>query len=267
MPVDFDEDDISGVIEETEQAAPTPSSFARRDQFTQQYEEVQSIDDQMSEVEKRLEMAQYYRMILNDTIFSDPSNVEIADRVEGEIREFVRGRMSLLVGVGEAPKKTEVVSPFSPAEELALRTIAQPDVVAALKALAAKVLKKPEILDAKPRVVAPEKPKAPVREPSLKKIVRTPAAPQQPTPGPRQQAPTAAPPSGKGRQQKRVLKKVQREDGSEGVVDVTPPAQPVGVKPFPTPVGRAAIEATAAQTARQQAMVAVANLDKQFSGK
>jgi hypothetical protein len=267
MPVDFDEDDISGAIESAEQPIypyPSPAAQARRDQIVQQYHEAQSIDDQMTEVEKRLEMAQYYRLVLNDTIFNDPPNVEVADRVEGEIREFVRSRMSLLVGVGEE-KKPETLSLFSDAEILSLRTIAQPDVVAALKALAAKVLKKPEILDAKPRVATPEKPKA-VREPTLKKIVRTPAA--QPT-QPRQQTPSPAAPvqGGRGRQQKRVLKKVLREDGSEGVVDVTPPAQPVGVKPFPTPVGRAAIEATAAQTARQQAMVAVANLDKQFSGK
>lgn len=261
MPVDFDEDDISGVIEETEQAAPSP---VRRGQVTQQYEEAQSIDDQMSEVEKRLEMAQYYRLVLNDTIFNDPPNVEVADRVESEIREFVRSRMSLLVGVGEE-KKPEVLSPFSDAETLALRTIAQPDVVAALKALAAKVLKKPAILDAKPlKTAAPEKPKV-VREPTLKKIVRT--TPAQQNPAPTQQRPQSPTPQGRGKQQKRVFKKVQREDGSEGVVDITPPAQPVGVKPFPTPVGRAAIEATAAQTARQQAMVAVANLDKQFSGK
>lgn len=262
MPVDFDEDDISGVIEETEQAAPAP---VRRDQFTQQYQEVQSIDDQMSEVEKRLEMAQYYRLVLNDTIFNDPPNVEIADRVEGEIREFVRSRMSLLVGVGEE-KKPEVLSPFSDAETLALRTIAQPDVIAALKALAAKVLKKPEILDAKPRTTAPEKPKGPPKEPTLKKIVRTAPQGQQPA-QPQQQQIQRPPPPGKGKQQKRVFKKVQRVDGTEGDLDVTPPAQPVGVKPFPTPVGKAAIEATAAQTARQQAMVAVANLDKQFSGK
>jgi len=71
----------------------------------------------------------------------------------------------------------------------------------------------------------------------------------------------------KGRQQKRVFRKVQREDGSEGVVDVTPQARPVGVTPIPTPVGKAAIEMTSAQTARQQAMVAVANLDKMFSGR
>jgi hypothetical protein len=225
-----------------------------------------SIDDQMSEVEKRLEMAQYYRLILNDTIFNEPANVEIADRVEGEIREFVRGRMSLLVGVGEE-KKPEVLSPFSDAETLALRTLAQPEVVSALKALAAKVLKKPEILDAKPRTATPEKPKV-VREPTLKKIIRpAPAAPQVQQEQIRRPPPTQPQPQRKGKQQGRVMKKVQRVDGTEGEVDVTPPAQPVGVKPFPTPVGKAAIEATAAQTARQQAMVAVANLDKQFSGK
>ncbi len=254
MPVDFDEDDISGAIEEAD--SPVPLRPAP------QYEEVQSIDDQMSEVEKRLEMAQYYRLVLNDSIFNDPPNPEIADRVENEIREFVRSRMSLLVGVGE--EKKEVQSPFSDAEVLALRTIAQPDVVSALKALAAKVLKKPQILDAKPLAPTTEKPKV-VREPTLKKIVRTPAQAAAPVPQQRQvQAPA---PAVRGRQQKRVMKKVQRVDGTMGEVDVTPPAQPVGIKPFPTPVGKAAIEATAATTARQQAMVAVANLDKQFSGK
>lgn len=261
MPVDFDEDDISGVIEETETASQAP--VRRQAQYTKA-DEAQSIDDQMSEVEKRLEMAQYYRLVLNDTIFNDPPNVEVADRVESEIRDFVRSRMSLLVGVGEE-KKAEVLSPFSDAETLALRTIAQPDVIAALKALAAKVLKKPEILDAKPRVAVPEKPKGPPREPTLKKIIRTPTA--QPVQGPRTVVPSPQAPSGRGKQQKRLYRKTVREDGTEGEVDITPPAQPVGVKPFPTPVGKAAIEATAAQTARQQAMVAVANLDKQFSGK
>jgi len=257
MPVDFDDDDISGVIEETESQVPS------RPQAHQA--SAQELDDQMSEVEKRLEMAQYYRLVLQDTIFNDPPNVEVADRVEGEIREFVRGRMALLVGVGEEKKAETPSSPFSDAEILALRTISQPEVVSALKALAAKVLKKPEILDAKPRSVAPEKPK-PAREPTLKKIVRnTPQGAQPAQPATRQ--PTAPAGPTKSRQQKRVYKKVTLADGSEGQVDVTPPAQPIGVKPFPTPVGKAAIETTAAQTARQQAMVAVANLEKQFTGK
>lgn len=257
MPVDFDETDVSGAIEEV--SLPRPVQNRTDDRF----------DDQMSEVEKRLEMAQYYRLVLNDTIFNDPPNPDIADRVENEIREFVRGRMSLLVGVGE--EKKEVQSPFSEAEVLALRTIAQPDVVSALKALAAKVLKKPQILDAKPLPAAPEKPKV-MREPTLKKILRKPpqeaaASASAPASKPRPAAaPTPAPPT-KGKQQKRVIKKVQRSDGTEGEVDVTPPAQPVGVKPIPTPVGKAAIESTAAVVARQQAMVAVAALDKQFSGK
>jgi hypothetical protein len=256
MPVDFDETDVSGAIEEV--SLPRLSPNRSDDRF----------DDQMSEVEKRLEMAQYYRLVLNDTIFNDPPNPDIADRVENEIREFVRGRMSLLVGVGE--EKKEVQSPFSEAEVLALRTIAQPDVVSALKALAAKVLKKPQILDAKPLPAAPEKPKV-MREPTLKKILRKPpqdSAASAPGPKATKPKPTAAPsPPVRGKQQKRVFKKVQRPDGTEGEVDVTPPAQPVGVKPIPTPVGKAAIEATAATIARQQAMVAVANLDKQFSGK
>jgi len=260
MPMDFDDDDISGVIDETEEESQAPV----RPQVQQT--SAQDLDDQMSEVEKRLEMAQYYRLVLQDTIFNDPPNVEVADRVEGEIREFVRSRMALLVGVGAAEKKPEpVVSQFTDAEVLAIRTLAQPEVVSALKALAAKVLKKPEILDAKP-LQAPAKPKAPAREPTLKKIVRpAPSVEAETTRTVR--SPAQAAPRGRGKKQEKVFKTVTTEDGREVKMDITPQAQPVGVKPFPTPVGKAAIENFSAQTARQQAMVAVANLDRQFSGK
>lgn len=260
MPVDFDDDDISGVIEETEEVARTPARQFRPVEATPE----QDLDNQMSEVEKRLEMAQYYRLVLNDTIFNDPPNVEVADRVESEIREFVRERMALLVGVGEE-KKPQVASVFTDAEIQALRTIAQPEVVGALKALAAKVLKKPAILEAKPIAPpTPEKPKV-IKEPSLKKIVR-PGTPKTETPA-KATVSQPAPKPVRGKKQEKVYKTVVDEAGNEVKMDITPQAQPVGVKPFPTPAGKAAIEMNAAQVARQQAMVAVANLDKQFSGK
>ena len=260
MPVDFDDDDISDVIQETEKQAQTP-------RYQEVANPIQDFDDQMSEVEKRLEMAQYYRLVLNDTIFNDPPNPEVADRVENEIREFVRSRMALLVGVGSEPKKVaETVSSFSEEETLALRTLAQAEVVSALKALAAKVLKKPAILDAKPRPTE-VKPKS-NREPTLRKIVRTsPAAttPEAQTPRGARTPPYQA--KGKGKRQDKVFKTVINEQGEEVKMDITPQAKPVGVTPFPTPQGRNAVEMHSAQSARQQAMVAVANLDRQFSGK
>src|SRR5262245_7938180 len=86
-PVDFDDSDIADVVEELEQPA------------SQQLTDVE-VDEHMTEVEKRLEMAQYYRLILSQSMFDGASNPEVADRVETEIRDFVRTRMAALVGVG-----------------------------------------------------------------------------------------------------------------------------------------------------------------------
>lgn len=273
MDFDFDDSDVSGAIEETEREAKKPASppskwRATSEPVTYQVEEP-SFDDQMSEVEKRLEVAKYYRLVLDDTIFNDPPNVEVADQVENEIREFVRGRMSQLVGVSEE-KKAKVESVFSEEEITALRTIAQPEVISALKALAAKVLKKPAILDVKPRQEPAPKAPAVHKEPSLKKITRPASKPTEPAQPKIVRPPPARPQAQavkKGKKQEKVFKTVVDESGNEVKMDVTPQAQPVGIKPFPTPTGKAAIEAFSATSARNQAMVAISNLETQLTGK
>jgi hypothetical protein len=256
MPVDFDEDDISGVIEE---AGAVPSRTPPTRKAPSEPEE----EDPLSEIERRLEIAKYYRLVLDDTIFSDPPNVEIADRVEGEIREFVRGRMAALVGVSMQPPNQEL--PFSEEEVLALRTIAQPEVVSALKALAAKVLKKPQILDAKP--LQPKKEAAP-REPRLKKIVRpTPSRSTAVTTDKPESEKSEALASTKSKKQQKITKTVVTEEGKEIIMDITPQARPLGVSPLPPPKGKAAIEAASATAARQQSQSALNALERKLLGE
>lgn len=253
MPVDFDDEDIADVVEEVNnpEAQVLPVQPPEPD-----------LEEQMSEVEARLEMAQYYRLLLQDTIFEDPPSPEVAARVEDEIRGFIKGRMQVLVGVGEPPAaKPQKI--FTDAEVQALRTIAQPDVVEALKALAAKVLKKPTILEAKP--LPTEKPKAEpsvIREPILRKR-RQPGAIQN-----QAGAPAPRPVGGRGRQQKKVLVKEVNEEGKEFTRDLTPQAQPVGpIQPIPTPRTREQIEIAAATSASHQAAVALRALEKNLRGK
>ena len=253
MPVDFDDADIEEVVEEVND--PQAQVLPQEPDFEPDLEE------QMSEVEARLEMAQYYRLLLQDSIFEDPPSPEVASRVEEEIRGFIRSRMQVLVGVGEPPaSKAQKI--FTDAEVQALRTIAQPDVVEALKALAAKVLKKPTILDAKP--LPAEKPKAEptvIKEPILRKR-RQPNAP----------APVQAAPQrtvgGRSKPQKKVLVKETNDDGKEFVRDLTPQARPVGnIQPIPTPRTREQIEIAAATSASHQAAVALKTLEKTLRGK
>lgn len=254
MPVDFDDADIADVVDEVNspQAQILPPTYQ---------EPEQDLEEEMSEAEARLEMAQYYRLILNETLFEDAPNEAVASRVEDEIRGFVRERMKLLVGVGQPKQEVKPQKIFTDAEVQALRTIAQPEVVEALKALAAKVLKKPTILDAKPLPV--EKPKAEpsvLKEPILKKVGQ-----RRPRQSAEPQAPVRA---GRGRKQEKQLRTITTDDGKEIVQDVTPQARPVGpIQPIPTPRGREQIEAMAAQSAAYQARVALTTLEKNLRGK
>jgi hypothetical protein len=136
-------------------------------------------------------------------------------------------------------------------------------VVEALKALAAKVLKKPAILDAKPLPAEKPKPEEKVlKEPILRKVGQK---------RPRQSSVPEAPApvrSGRGRKQEKQTRTITTDDGKEIVQDVTPQARPVGpIQPIPTPRGREQIEAMAAQSAAYQARVALNALERNLRGK
>ena len=253
MPIDFDDADLADVIEEAETSPVTEPPVQ---------DSVYSVQEHMDEVEMRLEKAQYYRLLLNGSFFDEVGNTQVADQVESEIREFVRGRMQVLVGV-TAPEPVKTALPFSEAEILAIRTLALPEVAEALKALAAKVLKKPEILTAKPPPIKPIPDPGPKKEPTLRKVaVRRPGRPPNPQPA------SAPPQSAVGRPAKKQFKTVTTPDGQEVKMDITPQARPVGpIQPLPTPRSKAQIEAASAQSAYQQASAALSSLERTLKGK
>lgn len=264
MPIDFDENDLDEAIEQTEQdvaEAPTEDD----------------VEQQMSEVEARLEMAQYYRLLLNDSIFQDPPNPEVAQRVEEEIRGFIRSRMGILVGVGapEKPKEREMISV---AEDRLLRELATPEIVQTVKSLVSKLLKKPSIMEPRPP------PKGPPEEPKLQpKVVKTPTLRKVTNPkgesigsaGPRQETARAPEPAvgpsqrrvaskPKG-QQKRVVQTFTKADGTVFTQDITPPATPVGpIQPIPTPTSREGIEQQMASASAAHDRAAQKMLDRKL---
>lgn len=265
MPVDFDEEDISDptAAEEIQQVFEAEQETVPADE---------DVDAQMSEVEKRLEMAQYYRLLLNESLFDSPSSPDVAERVENEIREFVRSRMSVLVGVGtEQPKQVQLMSKE---EADLLRQLANPEVVRVMKELAAKLLKKPAIMDFKPKPVEEVKvaPKV-MKEPTLRKVPRIGVKPSAQaarqaesnviTISGDQPIPKAKP----GQRQKKVFRTITTEDGKVIKQDVTPPAQPIGVQPLPTPRTRDQIEMASAQAAAAGARMAENVLDQNLRGK
>lgn len=247
MPVDFDFDDIDPTQEETETVLQeTEEAFAG------------TIDSQMSVVETRLEQAQYYRLLLNDSIFSDPGNPVVAQIVEDEIKEFVRERMSVLVGVGSTDKK----SVFSDEEVTALRELASSEVVDTLKALVSRLLKKPlspvAPLEDKPKSKPKLQPKV-MKTPSLKQVsspqakvpqIKTIAAKTDVVDAKEAKAksqPKTKP--SKGKAQKRVYKEVTLPDGEVKQVDITPQAKSETAVGAPVPRTKQEIEYESAAAA------------------
>jgi hypothetical protein len=117
----------------------------------------------LSEVEQRLEKAQYYKLLLNGWLF-DGDNSPSATAVMEEIREFVVDRLNVLMGL-----KNEVQAPVNNFTD---------EEIWALKGVASKVLQRPNI-------VAPPQPKPQPQQPRAKpqpklNSVRMNNRPQQP---------------------------------------------------------------------------------------
>lgn len=89
------------------------------------------LDEQMSEAERRLSKASYYRELLNGSLFN--GNDIVASEVEREIRDFVRHRLAVLLGVIEA-------GPTQPLQDLTQKQIV------VLRSLADAVLGNPKLL-------------------------------------------------------------------------------------------------------------------------
>lgn len=177
----FDFDDVegldgldSGEAPESAQAAQPSAAAAVLDSLYQEQEQsddVSDMDAQMAAVEERLAVAQYYRLLLNDSLFNDGSPA--AQRVEKEIRKFVRGRLEVLMGVRPEIERQKAQDVFSDNEVVVLKQIAAKALEMAQKAAnaataqpSAPTLKK--VAAPEPEPPAPTKPAPPAR-PMLRK--------------------------------------------------------------------------------------------------
>jgi hypothetical protein len=108
---DFDVDGLDGTEEAEE--APAPESLADNlvDSLYEEPEadprsndeEESELDSQMLAVEERLQQAQYYRLMLNESFFKEET--PLSRKVDREVRAFVRARLSVLMGVQAEPTK------------------------------------------------------------------------------------------------------------------------------------------------------------------
>lgn len=157
----------SDVVEEPTVAVKHKAQ-AVLDEIEQQEEYEEEISEELKAVEERLEAASYYRLLLNHSLFGDDDNSIAAKKVMTEVRKFVRERLAVLVGLKTAAVETRVVAAKPQFEE---------DEVKALKAVAAKVLKKPEIVAKKePEIQKVQVTAAPV--PAKMEVVKKPRKPR-----------------------------------------------------------------------------------------
>lgn len=196
--------------------------------------------EELSEVEKRFELASYYKLLLNHDFFDVTS--QEGRQVEREIRSFIKNRLEVLLGMRDATDGALAVAPapqFTPKE------------TGALKALAAKVLGKPSVLIEKPKKAPPVLKPAAVTD--VTPAPRPPAVVARPTAkiaGPVARTPKASPgkiPGSKGYKRVTVVKKTA--DGKEYVSDRTPQVRPGpnDPQPVPMPMGQHMTEISAQQ--------------------
>jgi hypothetical protein len=100
---------------------PTQEQKAAVEEFLQE-QEPEAFDAQMSEAERRLEKAMYYRVLLNQQLFSE--NSDISSEIESELREFIKQRLGILLGMVPEMKVSSVPSQFTDEEVTVLREVA-----------------------------------------------------------------------------------------------------------------------------------------------
>lgn len=215
-----------------------------------------SLDALDLECEKRFEVAMYYRTLLKDRLFHETT--EAARVVEAEARAFFKERLETLLGIRQPKQAAPAEQPFN-AEE-----------VTALKAVAQRVLKKPELAESKqPAQPTLRQARAPTPVPQRAKPAKTsvpkPAAPRQPAvPVERIKVPKkdngVVGDTGEIiKKGNKVFKVVQNSLGTTFKQDITGQGNPVTRLPMPT--GHMMSQVTEMQAARQ-----IAKLDINVEG-
>lgn len=110
------------------------------DMEEQQTEERETLSE-MSEALFRMEQASLYKSLLEHSFFgANSASPHIQQAVESELREFVSGRFKVLLGMTAPVVQPAYISPFTD------------DEIEALKLLAGRITKKPEVLTPVPRI-------------------------------------------------------------------------------------------------------------------
>lgn len=227
------------------------------------YEEIGSEEEDdfevLSEVEVRLAKANCYRVLLENEMFSGGDRV--AAEVEREVRNFVRYRLSVLMGIREKspPKNTapvEVKLPFTDEQIEALQKLADkvlqrpsvgpPPQLQPVSMQKSELAKAPALQKAPAPAVAKPKPApapAPTPEPEAPKK-RGRGRPKGSKNKPKQQAEAPVEKATKTVRKKKdplnrpreVVKTVNPLTGKEIVMDLTPQVRPAGpIQPLPMP--------------------------------
>lgn len=201
-------------------------------------------DKALAEVDIRIRKANFYRLILENSLFDNGDSV--AEEVEAEFRSFATGRLRVLMGMEAETKPTAQAFP--------------PDEIQVLRLWASKLLKKPGIMQVEPpRQATPTLTKPSAQAPTLKPVaagnmaagapkLNQVAAPKRgpgrpPGTGKNQQANKAPAPEGQDIQTDENGRKfvmVERGTDEKGnarfvKVDVTPPVRVEAIKPAPMP--------------------------------
>ncbi len=236
MPVDFDDSDLNEALGEE-----APPEIELQETLTED-----DVEDQMSEAEARLEIASYYKLLLNQEMFDAEDQNAAALQVQTEMRDFARQRLAALLGV--KMKNTGL----SDTEVKILRVLADENVIEILMTLVSRLAKKPSLLgNARKQLEdvgteAPAAAPAPaprkVKAPSLRKVntgrpattqlaratatVRTPVQQTQPTRQPESLIPEGQVVEGphvKGRRgkQKQIVKTIVDATGKEIEMNLT----------------------------------------------
>jgi hypothetical protein len=195
-------DDDAAAFDDEFDTKPVPADEAADeadaivDEATEQSEETQDeqLDDEMSEAERRIALAGYYKILAKGGVFKDGS--EEAAIVDQELREFARDRMSTLLGLPSTKPKVEqswpanvvaneeqanallqIADRFIERQNAPSSPVVKP--LAAPAQPAAPVVKKPQGPVVKPLAPPPNAtPRKAPAKPAAKPVAKKPAAPK-----------------------------------------------------------------------------------------
>lgn len=256
------------------------------DSAQEEVQQAATIDSRMAEMEERLEMIQYYKLLLNGGFFNNPPNQSVASKIEQEVAEFVLGRLDTLLNMGSGPAKTKVESQFTDEEVANLKSLAEANTHKILTDVVSKVfakieggIKKAPAKAEPPKLATKTVPAAPAPKKAAPSVMTVKARPMtnrapaaaQPKPEAKPEAPKPQEPKKPGPQKKqfKTVARINQKTGEpEGTakVDITPQARPLGpIQPVPPPTSKLEIESQLDASSRRQSNMGLNIFDQKLN--